>query len=104
MFDLDARERANWSDLPARIVIRAGISIGELSDDQRKLLFRFLATSPSKESYLRVMDAQATEAFLSGTLLAGRRDGRPKTVGFRSMARRPRHLHGGGSSADITWR
>ena len=65
MYDLDAKERAGWSNLPARYVKRAGISIGELSDHQRRLLFDFLASSLSKAGYRRVMDALAAEAFLS---------------------------------------
>ena len=54
IYDLDAKERAGWSNLPARYVTRAGISIGELSDGQRKLLFDFLASSLSEEGYRRV--------------------------------------------------
>ena len=45
LFELDVPERAGWSNLPASSVPRAGISVGELSDDQRKLLFDFLASS-----------------------------------------------------------
>ena len=50
VLDLDARERAGWSNLPASYVSRAGISVGELSDEQRKLLFEFLASSLSEEA------------------------------------------------------
>lgn len=65
MFGLDARERAGWSNLPARFVKRAGISIGDLSDQQRGLLFDFLASSLGEDGYHRVSDAIAAEAFLS---------------------------------------
>ena len=34
VFDLDAPERAGWSNLPASYVPRAGISVGELSERQ----------------------------------------------------------------------
>ena len=43
MFPLDSKKRFEWSNLPAGIVDRAGISIGELSDLQRKLLFDFFS-------------------------------------------------------------
>ena len=65
IFDLDAPERAGWSNLPARYVERAGISIGALSDGERKLLFGFLASSLGAEGYRRVREALAAEAFLS---------------------------------------
>ena len=65
VFDLDARERAGWSNLPASSAPRAGISVGELSDDQRKLLFEFLASSLGEEGYRRVMEVMAAEAFLN---------------------------------------
>ena len=42
-FHLNARERSAWSNLPAWMVPRAGVSIGEMSDPQRLLLFEFLA-------------------------------------------------------------
>ena len=70
MFDLDAEERAGWSNLPARSVDRAGISVGELSDGQRKLLFDFLASSLSEEGYRRIMEVMAAEAFLSESRLS----------------------------------
>ena len=70
IFDLDAEERTGWSNLPARYVSRAGISVGELSDDQRRLLFDFLASSLSEEGYRRVMEVMAAEAFLSDARLS----------------------------------
>ena len=63
--DLDAEERAHWSNLPARFVTRAGLSVDELSDRQRTMLFEFLASSLSEVGYRRVADAMAAEAFLS---------------------------------------
>lgn len=65
MFAMDAPERTNWSNLPAGLVRRSGISIGELSDDQRVLLFDFLASSLGEEGYLSVTEVIAAEAFLS---------------------------------------
>ena len=87
VFDLDAPERASWSNLPARYVTRAGISISELSDDQRKLLFGFLASSLSREGYLRIMDALAAEAFLGDAFLARWRGWSPENywISFYGM-------------------
>lgn len=65
MFDLEASERAGWSNLPAGIVQRAGISIGEMSDEQRGLLFDFLASSLGEEGYQSVAEVIAAETFLS---------------------------------------
>ena len=72
MFDLDAPERSNWSNLPAGIVERTGISIAELTDEQRKLLFEFLASSLGEEGYQSVMEVMAAEAFLSADKRAKR--------------------------------
>ena len=65
LFDLDAPERAAWSNLPASSVPRAGISVGELSDAQRKLLFGFLASSLGEPGYRKVMEVMAAEAYLN---------------------------------------
>lgn len=65
MFDADSDIRATWSNLPAGIVDRSGISIGELSDAQRGLLFEFLASSLGEEGYESVAEVLAAETFLS---------------------------------------
>lgn len=65
MFDLTDETRAAWSNLPAGIVDRSGISIGEMSEAQRDLLFVFLAASLGAEGYDRVAEVLAAEAFLS---------------------------------------
>ena len=72
MLGLNAKEREGWSNLPARFVTRAGISVGDLSDDQRKLLFDFLASSLAEEGYQSVKEVMAAEAFLSGDWLLSR--------------------------------
>ena len=72
VYDLDAQERAEWSNLPARWVTRAGISVGALSDRQRTLLFEFLGSSLGEAGYRRVADAMAAEAFLSEDWLRAR--------------------------------
>lgn len=65
MFDLNGETRPIWSNLPAGIVDRTGISIGEMSDEQRVLLFEFLASSLGEEGYESVAEVLAAEAFLS---------------------------------------
>lgn len=65
MFGLNARERSGWSNLPAGLVPRAGISVGDLSDKQRGLLFDFLSSSLGHEGYQSVQEVMAAEAFLS---------------------------------------
>lgn len=65
LFDLNAESRTLWSNLPAGIVHRTGISIGELSEEQRDLLFIFLASSLGQEGYQSVAEVMAAEAFLS---------------------------------------
>ena len=72
MFDIGASVRTKWSNLPAGIVERSGISVGELSDDQRRLLFDFLASSLSEEGYQSIMEVMAAESFLSADKRAER--------------------------------
>ena len=73
VLDLNAPERSAWSNLPARMVPRAGISVGEMSDPQRRLLFEFLASSLSEAGYRVVAAVMAAEGFLSADRHAGRR-------------------------------
>ena len=72
VFELDARERSAWSNLPARMVPRAGIPVGEVSDPQRRLLFEFLASSLGEAGYRVVAAVMAAEGFLSADRRAGR--------------------------------
>lgn len=72
MFDLNGSTRAAWSNLPAGIVERTGISIGDMSDEQRDLLFDFLASSLGEEGYESVAEVIAAEAFLSSDKRAER--------------------------------
>lgn len=65
MFPLDAPERAKWSNLPAGIVQRTGLSVGEMSEEQRALLFAFLTSSLGRAGYDAVANVMAAETFLS---------------------------------------
>jgi len=72
VFDPNSASRAKWSNLPAGIVERTGISVGELSKAQRGLLFEFLASSLGEEGYQSVAEVMAAETFLSTDRRAGR--------------------------------
>lgn len=45
--------RIHWNNLPVGLRARAGISIGNLTEDQRKLLHRILSVSLSSQGYLK---------------------------------------------------
>jgi hypothetical protein len=45
--------RVKWNNLPVGMRARSGISIGNMNDDQRKLLHRILSASLSSQGYLK---------------------------------------------------
>jgi hypothetical protein len=45
--------RIKWNNLPVGLRARAGMSIGSMSDEQRKLLHRILSVSLSSQGYLK---------------------------------------------------
>ena len=45
--------RAKWNNLPVGLRPRAGLNIGSMSDQQRKLLHRILSASLSSQCYLK---------------------------------------------------
>jgi hypothetical protein len=47
--------RIKWNNLPVGMRARAGISIGNMSDAQRKLLHRILSVSLSSQGYLKAI-------------------------------------------------
>lgn len=102
LFEIDGETRSRWSNLPAGIVDRTGISIGEMSDEQRALLFDFLASSLGEEGYQSVSEVIAAESFLSADRRAERLQWAPENYWLPSLARR-RPMHpGGGSLVGIT--
>ncbi|MYA33872.1 MAG: DUF3500 domain-containing protein [Gemmatimonadales bacterium] len=52
-FDADA-ERTGWSNLPASIVTRSGVRLGDLTDEQRRRLHHLLRASTSSQGYQKV--------------------------------------------------
>ena len=45
--------RVKWNNLPIGLRPRAGASIGNMNEDQRKLLHRILSVSLSSQGYLK---------------------------------------------------
>lgn len=77
-FDLDARERHLWSNLPARSRPRPGLNLHTMSDEQRVLLFEFLSASLGEEGYESVAETMAAEAFLAGDSRSSRQSWAPE--------------------------
>ena len=94
MFELNSPNRAKWSNLPAGIVERTGISVGDLTDEQRGLLFEFLASSLGEEGYQSVAEVMAAEAFLSTDKRAERLQWAPENYWLSFF---------GAPSADAPW-
>lgn len=65
LFDIDSADRRRWSNLPAGIFKRVGLSVGEMTTAQQTLLFQFLSSALGREGYQRVSEIMAAEAFLS---------------------------------------
>lgn len=65
IFAWDSEERKKWSNLPAKIVTRAGFNFKQMTKAQRELFFVFLASSVGPEGYDRVAKTMAAEGFLS---------------------------------------
>ena len=82
MLEFSSDQRFKWSNLPAGIVERTGISVGELSDDQRMLLFQALSSSLSERGYQIIADVMAAETFLSGDKRAKRLKWSPENYWF----------------------
>src|SRR5262249_38508148 len=50
----DDQQRARWSNFPVRMVPRAGVSMGELTDAQRSAAWALLAAALSQHGYEKV--------------------------------------------------
>ena len=50
----DAQARAQWSNLPAAMVERGGVRVGDLSDAQRGLLHDLIRASTSSQGYQKI--------------------------------------------------
>ena len=78
LYAIDAKARAGWSNLPAKMVKRGGLKLGELSDQQISLLFQFLSASLSESGYQVLAETLAAEAVLSMDKKAQRLQWHPK--------------------------
>lgn len=65
VFGWNSEERKKWSNLPAKIVTRAGLNFKQMTKAQRQLFFVFLSSSVGEAGYGRVADTMAAEGFLS---------------------------------------
>ena len=72
VMDINHPARAKWSNLPAGIVQRAGIRLGDLSDTQWELVFKFLSAALSPQGYQAAGDTIAAEEILKSDSSAGR--------------------------------
>lgn len=51
--DFNDTARLQWNNLPVGLRARAGVSIGNMTDDQRKMVHRILSASLSSQGYLK---------------------------------------------------
>lgn len=76
--------RIKWNNLPVGLRARAGVSIGNMSDEQRKLLHRILSVSLSSQGYLKATSIMHLDNLLNGYFdsLHYRKDINDTTFGF----------------------
>ena len=68
MFEYDNEEQQeNWSNFPSGLYQRAGISYGEMSEEQRVLVLNLLETALSEEGYQKVYGAMVGDEILLQT-------------------------------------
>ena len=53
LLDFSDTARVRWNNLPVGLRARAGINIGSMADEQRKLVHRMLSASLSSQGYLK---------------------------------------------------
>lgn len=56
LYDFDSNKKPNWSNLPANMVPRNGMRMGDLSKEQRAKALAVVAAVLSKEGYQKVVD------------------------------------------------
>jgi len=68
LFDFsDDTQRANWSNFPTGIFQRAGLRMGDLSQEQRDAVYAVVAATLSPEGYQRVVDQVIADEVLKNT-------------------------------------
>lgn len=63
----DAEQRANWSNFPTGIFQRAGLRLGDLSQEQRDAVYGVLEATLSPEGYQRVLEQVTSDEVLKNT-------------------------------------
>ncbi len=63
----DAAQRANWSNFPTGIYQRAGLRMGDLSEEQRAAVYAVIEATLSPEGYQRVLDQVASDEVLKSS-------------------------------------
>lgn len=56
--------RLKWNNLPVGLRARAGVSIGNMTDDQRKIVHRILSASLSSQGYLKATSIMHLDVLL----------------------------------------
>jgi hypothetical protein len=56
VYDFDSARKSGWSNLPARIVPRNGVRLGDLTKAQRSLAMDAIAAVLSKSGYQKIVD------------------------------------------------
>jgi hypothetical protein len=62
----DAKQRTRWSNLPVRMVPRAGLTMGELSPTQRSAAYALLASTLSRRGFEKVQQIVEGDEVLKG--------------------------------------
>lgn len=68
----DEKQRANWSNLPTGIYQRAGLRMGDLAEDDKKLVFAVIEATLSKQGFQQVLDNVKGDEVLNGGGRRGR--------------------------------
>lgn len=80
----DEKARTGWSNLPASMVDRRGLRIGDLRDDQRLLLHALMRASSSSQGYQKIAGVIRLDDVLhdqaSAAMARGERDGPPAEI------------------------
>src|SRR5262249_11794027 len=62
----DAKQRVRWSNLPIRLVPRAGLSMGELSAAQRSAALALVSSALSRRGFEKVQQIMQGDEVLKG--------------------------------------
>ncbi len=100
--------RLKWNNLPVGLRARAGVSIGNMNNDQRRLVHRLLSASLSSQGYLKATGIMHLDELINGFYdsLYARKAFDEKTFGFiKKLNWSPKNFYFAffGSPADTKW-